>query len=157
MAQQRQQQEGTLDLLGNSSSSGQQQQIGSGINSSGGRLLLGGQAAAAARSAAAGTMTRFCKRGGLFNARSGAQRGVVGGSSGGRLGDAAPAADYEGRAAPHHNARTKGRCTCQVAGCMMDLPSGKDTYNGRYRVCAQHMMVSVLTQRSWLHKSMQHY
>jgi hypothetical protein len=144
LAQQRQQQEDTLHLLGGSSSSGggqQQCQIPASINSSGGRLLLG--VAAGAGRTAAGAMTRFCKRGSVFNAKPAAQRGVL--SSVGRPGDAAAAAD--GRAAAHQHGRAKGRTTCQVAGCMMDLPSGKDTYNGRYRVCVQHMMVSCATVR----------
>eukprot|EP00883_Tetradesmus_obliquus_P007778 jgi/Sobl393_1/18430/SZX65526.1 len=134
LAQQRQQQDGTLDLLGGSSSGP------AGVFGGGGRLLLGGAAAAAGGGrTAGGTITRFCKRGSVFNAKPAAQRGVLG--SAGRPWDAAAAAGEEARAAQQQQqGRMKGRTTCQVAGCLMDLPSGKDTYNGRYRVCAQHMM-----------------
>jgi hypothetical protein len=138
LAQQRQQQDGTLDLLGSSSG---QLRVGSGISSgssAGGRMLLGGGAAAAGGGrTTAGNITRFCKRGSGFVARPAAQRGVLSGVD--RPGDALAAA--AARAGQQHG-RNKGRTTCQVDGCMSDLPSGKDTYNGRYRVCAQHMMVS---------------
>jgi hypothetical protein len=139
LAQQRQQ-EGALDLLG--SSSGQLPgRVGSSISSgssAGGRMLLGGAAATAgAGRTTAGNITRFCKRSTGFVARPAAQRGVLSGV--GRPGDALAAA-AAARAGQQHG-RNKGRTTCQVDGCMSDLPSGKDTYNGRYRVCAQHMMV----------------
>jgi hypothetical protein len=139
LAQQRQQQEGALDLL-NSSSGQLPGRVGSSISSgssAGGRMLLGGAAATAgACRTTAGNITRFCKRSTGFVARPAAQRGVLGGV--GRPGDALAAA--AARAGQQHG-RNKGRTTCQVDGCMSDLPSGKDTYNGRYRVCAQHMMV----------------
>jgi len=38
--------------------------------------------------------------------------------------------------------KLKGRTTCQVDGCLTDLSAGRDSYTGRYRVCAIHMVVS---------------
>lgn len=37
--------------------------------------------------------------------------------------------------------RGQGQTCCQVDGCPVLMQAGRETYNGRYRVCQRHMMV----------------